>query len=75
MQNETRSREYLQHLCETMYEPKAPYADGTRVFVMGMWGTVAGHRFADGNHIDPVYVVMFDNGGISTGVIHSVIDV
>ncbi len=71
MQTETRSRAYLRELVKTMYAPKTPYDDGTRVYVLGSWGTIAGHRFADGNHIDPVYVVMFDNGGSYNNVLHS----
>ena len=73
MNAETRSREYLRALVESMYTPKTPYAPGTRVHVFGAWGTIAGHRFADGNAVDPVYVVMFNNGGVHTNVLHNVI--
>ena len=75
MQTETRSREYLRALVETMYTPKTPHADGTRVFVAGMWGTIVGHRFTDGNNIDPVYVVMFNNGYVNNAVVHHMIDI
>lgn len=74
MELETRSREYLRALVETMYQQKTPHPTGTRVFVAGMWGTIAGHRFVDGNHIDPIYVVTFDNGLINTHVVHHMID-
>jgi len=75
MELETHSREFLRSLIETMYQQKAPYADGARVFVAGMWGTIAGHRFVDGNHVDPVYVVMFDSGYTNNAVVHHMIDV
>ena len=75
MQTETRSREYLRDLVIRTYTPKTPHAAGTRVRVFGMWGTIAGHRFAPDNPIDPVYVVMFDNGAVNTHVMHVVIDV
>lgn len=75
MNTETRSRAILRAMVETMYTPKTPYAGGTRVFVLGMWGTIAGHRFGADNRIDPVYVVIFDNGAVNTAVAHYMIDV
>jgi len=75
MNTETRSREYLRDLVMRTYTPKIPYASGTRVCILGQRGTIAGHRFSPDNPIDPVYVVMFDNGGVNTHVIHAVITV
>jgi len=75
MQIEAHSREFLRDLVANMYTRKIPYADGTRIRVMGMWGTIAGHRFTNDNPIDPVYVVMFDTGAIHSHVIHDVIHI